>query len=323
MARDLQIVIVVPNGKVVVTSVTGTYQIFEAAIQISDRAAKVTLAGSRRKSTYANGLFEIHSEVPWKSIERADLVIIPAISEHLEEALQQNQQLLPWLVRQYEEGATLASLCTGSFFLAEAGLLHQKRCTTHWSFATQFQNRYPGCIFSKNSIITEQDRIYTSGGAFSFLNLIVYLVRLYFGKSIAREMINIFQVDQYRKSQEPFIKFETQKEHQDQIILKIQEFVEQAYARHLSNEELARLGQLSVRSMMRRFKMATGNTPIEYLQRVRIEHAKTLLIETNLMISEIQHKVGYTDPKSFREIFSRYTGTLPKTYRKKYALIGK
>ena len=320
MAKSIQMVIAIPKGEIVVTSVTGTYKILSAAVDCSDHDVDLTLAGVKRRNIYQNGLFQIRTNKSLGMIKEADLIIIPAIEGPIDVALLENRPLIKWLEEQYKRGATLASLCTGSFLLGAAGLLQSRRCTTHWLYAEEFLQRFPESIFCKNSIITEEDRIFTSGGAFSFLNLIVYLVEIYFGKSIARDLINIYQVDQYRTSQAPFVKFESQKQHQDASILRVQQFIEKNYSLSISNSTLASVGQLSIRSMMRRFKSATGNTPIEYLQRVRIEKAKNLLSETDLMVSQIQHEVGYKDPKSFREIFSRYTGTLPTSFRKKFSL---
>ncbi len=320
MAKPIHMVIAIPKGDIVVTSVTGTFKILSTAIGWSTKEVELLIAGTQKRNSYQDGLFQINTSRALKTIEKADLIIVPAVEGHMDTVLGENRTLVKWLHEQYQKGATVASLCTGSFLLGAAGLLHSKRCTTHWLYAEDFQKRFPESIFCKNSIITEEHRILTSGGAFSFLNLIVYLVEIYFGKSIARDIINIYQVDQYRTSQAPFVKFESQKQHQDVPILKVQHFIEVNYDQSISNARLASIGQMSIRSMMRRFKAATGNTPIEYLQRVRIEKAKSLLSETDLMISQIQHKVGYNDPKSFREVFGRYTGSLPTSFRKKFSL---
>lgn len=319
MAKTIKMVIVIPKGDIVVTSVTGTYKIFQAAADLSGQEIKLIIGGLQRRNGYHDGLFQINPSESINSISETDLIIIPAVEGNLDSVLAENRKLVKWIQDQYRLGATLASLCTGSFLLGAAGLLTGRRCTTHWLYSEDFQRMFPDSIFCKNSIITEDDRIFTSGGAFSFLNLVVYLVEIYFGKGIAREIINIYQVDQYRTSQAPFVKFESQKHHQDASILRVQQFIESHYNDSISNNILASVAQLSIRSMMRRFKSATGNTPIEYLQRVRIEKAKNLLTETSLMVSEIQHRVGYNDPKSFREVFGRYTGTLPTNFRKKYS----
>jgi len=321
MDKLKKVVIALPKGQLVVSSVVGTYQLFSSAIRKSSYDTELIVAGEKRPQKYMDGCFAITPQRHWQDVDRADLIIIPAIEDGLEEALALNAPLMQWLMEQHQKGARIGSLCTGSFLLAEAGLLDGKRGTTHWLFSALFQKKYKRVNFCKNNIITEDDGIFTSGGAFSFLNLIIYLAELFFNKEIAQTLVNVFQIDYHRSSQEQFVLFETQKRHNDEEIVKIQEFIEEQYPSPLQNPQLAKLVNLGTRSMVRRFKAATGNTPIEYLQRVRVEAAKEMLANTNKQITEVQYEVGYNDPKMFREVFSRYTGLLPKQYRLRYSLV--
>ena len=316
MDKMKKIVIVIPEGNLIVSSVAGTYKLFKAAITHSGKNVELVIAGEQKPQGYLDDYFLIQPSTHWSNIDQTDLIVIPALIDNMNTVVQNNHSLINWLVQQYEKKAILASLCTGSFLLAEAGLLHQKKCTTHWAYSKTFNERYPNVRFQKNNIITEDERIFTSGGAYSFLNLIIYLIERYFTKDIARYLINIFQIDYIRQSQDRFVIFDTQKRHGDQQIISVQNFIEQNYASPIDNEGLAKIAQLGTRTMIRRFKKHTGNTPKQYQQRVRMEAAKDLLITTNKQISEIQYEVGYQDPKFFRAAFSKNTGMLPIAYRR-------
>ncbi len=312
------IVILVPKGDIVLSSIVGTYKLLNFAINESGQDIKLTLAGCGVAPECFNGLFKIQPECHWKDVKQADLIIIPAFKSNLEGAIEENRELIEWLKTQYLQGTHLASLCTGSFFIAKAGLLVGKRCTTHWAFAPYFTSLFPGTHFEKTNIITEDQRLYTSGGAFSFLNMIVYLTERFFGKSIAMKQASIYEVDYSRRSQSQFMIFERQKAHNDEGIKKSQEYIESSYQSKITISQLAKMANLGDRTFSRRFKELTGNTPNEYLQRVRIEAAKELLATGDEPISQIQYRVGYNDPKTFRTIFNRYSGFTPNDYRKKY-----
>ncbi len=317
----MKIVIVIPNGELVLSSISGSYKLFKAAISENNNGDhQLIIAGHKKPTKLLDGLFYVRPEIHWREIEKCDLIIVPAIKQEIEEALTANSDLMNWLCEQYTKGAHVASLCTGSFLLAEAGLLDGKRCTTHWLYSSLFNSRYENKKFSKNNIITEDQRIYTSGGAYSFLNLIVYLIEVFFDKETSLYIAGIFEVDYGRSNQDQFIVFNSQKSHLDDNIKRAQDFLETNYDKKISNHELADVAMLGERTMVRRFKELTGNTPNEYLQRVRTEAAKELLTNTDHQISQIQYAVGYNDSKTFREIFFRHSGCTPMEYRKKYSL---
>ena len=315
-----RIVIVIPNGELVVSSIAGTFKLFQSAIAGHSSKAELIVAGERKNHRYFDGLFTVTPHLDWRKIRKADLIIVPAIKDQISKVLNENKLLMNWLVKQYNKGSHIASLCTGSFLLAEAGLLENKRCTTHWAFTDEFKNRYRNTRFTKNNIITEDDRVFTSGGAYTFLNLIVYLVERFFSKDTARHLISNYLIDYNRINQDPFVVFSSQKNHNDDGIRKVQEYLEKHYHLKVSNEALASEANLGTRTMVRRFKTLCGNTPNEYLQRVRIEAAKDLLSISGKTINEIQFSVGYNDPKTFRNFFLRYTGCSPAEYRRKYKI---
>jgi transcriptional regulator GlxA family with amidase domain len=263
-------------------------------------------------------LFTINPDVLITDVDRTDLVILPAIFGDLEENLEQNAALLPWLVKQYKQGAELVSLCIGSFFLASTGLLDGRQCATHWNFANQFRKLFPKAILMDDKIITEADGIYTSGGAYSFTNLIIYLVEKYGGRELSIVTAKTFMIDIDRNSQSPFIMFAGQKGHKDDTVLKAQEFIEMNFSERLTVDDLSSNFSIGRRTFERRFKKATANTIIEYIQRVKVEAAKKQLETGRKTVNEVMYDVGYNDIKAFRDVFKKVTGMSPLDYRNKY-----
>ncbi len=315
------IVIVVPKCEVVLSSITGSLKLLNAVIEMTNAPTKLMLAGYKKNQKAFGGLFSIHTEVRFQEVDKADLIIVPSFKSDIETAINDNGVLFDWLVSQYRKGAYAASLCLGSFLLGGAGLLTHKRCTTHWQYAKEFRKLFPNAIHLKHNVITEDDRIFTSGGAFTFLNLIIYLIERFYGKEAAQWAVSVFQVDYHRDSQHQFVLFSSQKNHANVSVLKAQDFIERNYMRKLNNAEIAAHCQLGERTLVRQFKESCGNTPNEYLQRCRIEKAKEYLANTVYTIAEVQFHIGYNDPKTFRNIFSRYTSLSPSAYRKRYSHI--
>jgi len=251
-------------------------------------------------------------------LPQTDLIIIPAVHGDFKKILAANQDMLSWLVKQYKEGAAVASLCIGAFLLAETGLLKGKSCTTHWEFANDFRKMFPAVNLVDDKIITDEKDIYTSGGAYSWLNLILYLIEKYAGRDMAVRCAKGFEIDIYRNSQLPFIIFSGQRDHEDEDIIKAQNFIETNIHSKIPVGELADMLSLGRRNLERRFKKATGNTIMEYVQRVKIEAVKKSLESTRLNVNEAMSKVGYTDAKAFRIIFKKVTGLAPLEYRSRY-----
>jgi transcriptional regulator GlxA family with amidase domain len=278
----------------------------------------VQLVGMTPKVQLSNGLVAIHPDALLKSTRKADLIIIPPISGGVKEALQVNKAFLPWIVNQYKEGAEVASLCIGAFVLASTGLLNGKSCSTHWLFANEFRTMFPEVQLADDKVITEQKGLYSSGGATSYWNLLLYLVEKYTTREMAITASKFFLLDMARNSQSPFAMFNGQKEHGDQEILSAQEYIEAHFARKVAVSELADKFGVARRTFERRFKKATSNTVIEYIQRVKVEAAKKQLETGRKTVNEVMYDSGYTDTKSFRDVFKKITGMSPIDYRNKY-----
>ena len=316
------ITILVPETAVV-ESVADPRYMFTAVNEFLKSAGKdpvfsVQFVGATREVTLNNGLFSIHTDAVLKDARKPDIVFIPAITPPLDTALKLNRDLLPWIVDQYKDGAEVASLCIGAFLLAETGLLQGKSCSTHWLFANEFRNRYPDIELVDNRIVTEQSGIYTSGGANSYWNLLLYLVEKYTNREMAILAAKFFVLDIDRASQSPFSIFKGQKVHNDAEIIKVQEYIEANYQDKVTVDELCDRFGIARRTFERRFKKATNNTVLEYWQRVKIEAAKRQLEISRKTVGEVMYEVGYNDTKAFRDIFKKVVSMSPVDYRNKY-----
>jgi len=192
------------------------------------------------------------------------------------------------------------------------------QCTTHWRFVNEFRNMFPAANVVDDKIMTEANGIYTSGGAYSYLNLLIYLIEKYAGRDIAILISKAFMIDIDRVSQSPFIIFQGQKEHDDEPVKQAQEFIEKNFQEKITVDQLASMHALSRRNLERRFKKATCNTVTEYIQRVKIEAAKKNFESSRKNINEVMYDVGYMDTKAFRTTFKKITGLSPVQYRNKY-----
>lgn len=315
--------ILVPEGDCSVTNIEGTHQIFSEVNGFLKRTGKppifkIQLVGLNAESRMKKGLFSIHPDVLINDITHTDLIIIPALQGEMKEQLKLNKNFIPWLIKQYKNGAEIASLCIGSFLLASTGLLDGKNCATHWIAANDFKNMFPEVNLVTDKIITDEHGIYSSGGAYSSLNLILYLVEKFAGREIAILCSKIFQIEIDRNSQSAFMIFNAQKDHEDQPIKEAQEFIEKNIQDKIAVDQLAAVISLSRRNFERRFKKATSNTVVEYIQRVKIEAAKKSLETNRKNINEVMYDTGYSDTKAFRTIFKKITGLSPIDYKNKY-----
>ena len=281
----------------------------------------VQLVGQSREVRLNNGLFSVHTDQLLEEVGKADLIFIPALFGDMKSAIEQNRSAIPWIVEQYKQGAEVASLCVGAFLLASTGLLDGKQCSTHWAFANEFREMFPRVELKDGSVITEENHIYSSGGAHSYWNLLLYLVEKYTDREMAILASKFFAVDIDRDSQSAFMMFQGQKNHVDEDIKQAQEHIEANYSEKVTVEELAERFAIGRRSFERRFKKATNNTVVEYLQRVRIEAAKRRFESSRKSINEVMYDVGYTDTKAFRDVFKKITGLTPVEYRNKFSKV--
>jgi len=279
---------------------------------------KLQLVGLTKETSICNSIYKIKADVLLENADDTDLIVIPALDGELKHAIEQNKKFIPWIIRQYNLGAEVASLCTGAFLLASTGLLTGKKSSTHWGAANDFKKMFPEVNLVDDKVVTEESGIYTSGGAFSYLNLVLYLIEKYAGREMAVLISKMFAIEIERRSQSPFAIFIGQKDHEDEAVKKAQEFIEANYTDRINVNDLAEMMCLGRRTFERRFKKATTNTVVEYIQRVKIEAAKKKLESSNENVSEVMFSVGYSDGKAFRNTFKKVVGFSPLEYKKKY-----
>jgi transcriptional regulator GlxA family with amidase domain len=315
--------ILVPQGAIL-GSIEGPRQLFTQVNQFvkargEEPLFKIELVGLEPEILLSGGLYTIHTDKLLQDVKGTDLVIIPAIDGDLQEKLEINRAFIPWLKEQYSRGAELASLCLGAFMLASTGLLNGRKCATHWVAANDFRRMFPEVNLIAEKVITDERGLYSSGGAYSYLNLILYLIEKYTNRDMAILCAKVFAIEIERESQSPFIIFQGQKEHEDEEIKKAQAFIEANFQDRITVDQLASMFALGRRNLERRFKKATSNTVVEYIQRVKIEAAKKEIETSRKNINEIMYEVGYSDIKAFRTIFKKVTGLSPLEYKQKYS----
>ena len=315
--------ILIPEGDNNISSITGAFEIFTKANgywkkNYGTDVFQIQLVGLSEEITFNDGLFSVKPHVNISEIGKTDLVLIPSLNHNYDLALTGNDSLVDWVEKQYLQGAEVATICTGVYLLAARGLLDGKSCSTHWSVADNFRSRFPKVDLQTDRLITYENGIYTNGGAYSFLNLMICLIEKYFDRQAAIYCSKVFQIEIDRTSQSEFSIFAGQKHHDDDIIKQAQLFIENNVSERISIEELSSQLAVGRRNFDRRFIKATGNTPVEYTQRVKVESAKKALESSRKTINEIMYEVGYSDVKAFREVFRKFTGMSPLEYRGRY-----
>lgn len=317
--------ILVPN-EAVLASIDDPRYMFTAANEFLEAAGKppvfkVELVGLTKEVKLHKGSFTVHVDRLISEVRKTDLVFVPALIGDMQHGLEINKDFIPWIIRQYRQGAEVASLCIGAFLLASTGLLNGKKCSTHWRSANLFRSMFPEVELVDDRIITEEHGLYSSGGANSYWNLLLYLLEKNTDRETAIVASKVFAVEIDRKSQSPFIMFNGQKGHEDEPVKKAQEFIEANISDRITVEDLAFKFAIGKRNFERRFKKATNNTPVEYMQRVKIEAAKKCLETSRKNVTEVMFDVGYSDTKAFRSVFKKITGLSPIDYRNKYCKI--
>ncbi|OZI22240.1 AraC family transcriptional regulator [Bordetella genomosp. 7] len=247
-----------------------------------------------------------------------DICIVPPLQGPAPDAVARNGPLIDWLAQYYKNGGELACLCLGAALAAAAGLLDGRQAVVHWAAQASYAQWFPAVRWVCDRVVIAERGLYTSGGAFSAAHLVLHLVEKYTDRDTAIWCAKFFQLDWSRQSQLPFAVFVGQKEHADDTVRAVQQHIESRYAERLTVEGLARRHALGRRTLERRFRQATGNSIVEYLQRIRVEAAKKQLESSRKTVAEVMYDVGYSDSKAFREIFSKYCGMSPVEYRARY-----
>lgn len=319
--------ILVPDEQTTMSTIAcivGSFQVFTEANKYFERKGekpvfKVVLVGATKDKYLKNGFLTIKQDYSVDEIAETNLVIIPAsLVRSYDTATKNNKLLINWIAKQYKQGAEIASMCAGGFMLASTGLMAGKTCSTHWALSEDFRSLFPDVNLQTDKLITDENGIYTNGGAYSFLHLLMYLIEKFYNRETAIHCAKYYQIDLDRNLQAEFAIFNGHKKHTDDVVLNAQVFMEENYQSKISIEELSSNLGISRRTFDRRFIKATGITPLDYVQRVKMEVAKKLFENSRKSVNEVMYEVGYNDTKAFREVFSRVTGMSPIDYKSKY-----
>jgi len=314
------------------SSIAGPWDIFKLAAQLSkENGEGKQKTKSEHKNQHSIVVIDVFSErsdlahqMPFVVTPNAsvgdntvyDLLVICALGNVTEQLLTQNPLTISWLQHQAGKGAKLASICTGAFMLAATGLLDSRQATTHWVAAERFRKAFPAVDLKIDNTVTQDGQFYCSGGAFAYQDLCLHLVFELFGERIADQCSRFLLIETTPRHQLAFAGTQAMKLHRDTKILKIQNWMERYVLDIESVEQIADTFHLSNRHLVRRFKLLIGEPPSTYLQRLRIELAKQLLIDPNKNVDAVADHVGYQDVQYFRSLFKRFTGVNPSVYRR-------
>jgi len=258
-------------------------------------------------------------ELSIEAIEHTDVIVLTASGRNLADQIARGTRLLPWLREWHARGAYIAAICSGAVFLAETGLLDGREATTHWGVAEDFRKRYPKVQWRPEQFVTEDGRLFCSGGVYAAADLSLHLVEKFCGREIALQCAKSLLLSMPRHSQAGYAAVPLSPPHSDPQIREAEAYLQANFPRGVSIDQLARAVSMSPRNLIRRFKAATGRLPGEYVQALRVAAARELLEGGAASVQEICTKIGYEDPAFFRRIFKRHTGVGPAEYRSRYA----
>lgn len=250
---------------------------------------------------------------------RYDILLVPAFYGESEQ-IAYREEICLLLAKQHAAGCCIATVCAGAFLAAEAGLLTGRKATTHWALADSFQTRFPDIQLQAEKMLVDEGDIITAGGITAYMDLCLYLIRRFGSTELASAVSSTFLIDAAREAQLPYRSCSLTKSHKDTDILTAQNWLEENFQQHVSIARLASLAGLGKRTFLRRFKKATGDTPTEYLQSLRVAAARHMLERTKEPVEMITLAVGYEDTSSFRRLFRQHTGLSPSAYRKRFAV---
>jgi transcriptional regulator GlxA family with amidase domain len=284
----------------------------------------VEIVGERRGPLRLTGGLPVEVERPVGEVASTDLVLVPSLLvDRGDWALGRHPEIIDWLGRMHAGGALLCSACSGLYPIAETGLVDGREATIHWNYASGFRRGFPGVTLSPEKVLVvsgERSEFVTSGASSSWHDLALYLVARHVGPTTAQAVAKFFAFQWHVDGLAPYVVFDPGTEHGDAVIADVQRWIGERPAIARPVDEMRLRSGLSERSFGRRFRAATGHTPIAYVQGLRVEDAKRRLERTDTPVERIAWEVGYEDPAAFRRLFRRVAGVTPAVYRKRFQL---
>ena len=307
------------------STVTGPFDIFTIAdIQAKEmshtgaRFCKVDIVSVTREKVYAFNGLPVPVTATITDNRQYDLIVTPALLGD-DKTIVENENLITWLRIQHKKGACLCSVCAGAFLIAKAGLFSGKTATTHWGLKDSFSCNYPEINLKTERMLIDEGDVISAGGVTAYLDLCLYLIKKFGSPELAVSISKTLLIDCTRQSQAPYSRHLFTLHHGDENIIRAQKYIDAEHVDPISLQDIAVEAGLTERTLNRRFKSCTGETPMAYLQGVRVESARNLLETTLQSIDEITVAVGYEDTSSFRRLFKSVVGLTPSEYRKKFS----
>jgi transcriptional regulator GlxA family with amidase domain len=303
------------------TSITLPMEILQAASQMAQVHARDTprvrflLAAPTCTDMALGSGIVLRPDIALADLPPLDMLLLPAIWRNPLPAVKASRDWSALLREQADRGTRICSVGTGSYLLAEAGLLQGKAATTHWNYFEAFSKRYPAVDLKTRHLITQSDNIYCAGSVNSIADLMVHLVEEWFGSAIAKAIENQFSPEIRRSFRAAAYQNEADSSHHDEVVAQVQQWLQMHLSSPISIAQLAEQSGLSARTLSRRFKRATGMAPLSYLQSLRIASAKDLLRHSNLTVGDIAWQIGIADVSYFSQLFRRHCGMSPLQYR--------
>ncbi|GCE21967.1 GlxA family transcriptional regulator [Dictyobacter kobayashii] len=294
----------------------GPAQVFDAAARLG-MPYRLIFCAHRPEVCSAQGLSFAHLQ-PLEPIQPDDLVIVPGLKLGSEKSRRGfwDPSIIHWLRQAYDGGSPIASVCTGAFALGEAGLLDGRRCTTHWASLAALQEHYPRARVLDSALFVQDRRVTTSAGIASGIDMALSLLEQRHGPlftaQVARYLVVYVRRNGSQSQDSIYLQYRT---HLDPAVHQAQDYLINHITGSISLQTLADTVHLSVRSLTRSFKEATGLTPVQYHQRLQLELATTFLHDPGLSIEEVAHKCGFEDARHFRRLWQRTFGVPPSVSR--------
>jgi len=278
---------------------------------------KVEIAAQQAGPVNVLGGFPVFPQRTLAELQRSDLIIVPALWRNPKVLLRRYQPTIDWLRQQYQQGASVFAVGTGVCLLAEAGMLNGKPATTHWHYLDQFERDYPAVVLQRKHLLTQAERIFCAASVNSGADMMVHLLGLLFGRDCALQVEQQFSPEVRNPFEKKVFYADGRHQHGDEDVALLQTWLQHNFRETVTLSQLADMAGLSPRQLDRRFKQSCGETPLKFLQRLRCDHARDLLQNTNLSVADVAAASGYSDSGYFIRVFKQYARQTPGQFRQK------